>query len=607
MANRALGWVSVLVIAFFACSRGGLAARADDGGMKRWVLVESHDDGARTLRVYDEDLSLREDPTVLSQKLVFEHRFEAGEESALAETKAAFEAAGPASAKALRLPRKGKPLWVAVKDEWTEADEDDYSAWFAKSVRTDFLRGTGLHADCADVGLTFRWVYARDHGLPIANTLSGSGKLFGNFTGSSEWDKLPTNADWRRDERFKAALRELYDETYTWSINDDQYPTLITRQYVRPGSMYMIIRSSGGHTQTISSVSDRGGVETYWGNEPAAEAIYDSSLIVEFSNRKGFQNWRHVRRTVAGGKETWKLVPGEQMPGYSREQLETGYANGTDWMNWVLARLGYHFSDEQRYSIFAKSFEQSIDFRRGITALGALYCGPSAPCATTGADYDNYSTFSRDARLKDLRDEIRAIGAKLGPRNSAVKSVRKTLEARGAVAAGSSTTYNDALASDGTIEAWSADPNVAFAARWGFTGTADANQRYAFAADAFLEALKARDGFVQSAWYQCHYWTCSGTEASVKAVETSRIDANIRAAYGELARFDADPGVDAATRASTRARYRGFGLQNFTASVCAGSGRSCTADDVSFANGAASRMNDWSANPVDDLPKRWGF
>ena len=50
-------------------------------------------------------------------------------------------------------------------------------------INTQFNKSTGLFANCADVGLLFRWIYAREKSLPIANTLQGpSKKLFGHFS-----------------------------------------------------------------------------------------------------------------------------------------------------------------------------------------------------------------------------------------------------------------------------------------------------------------------------------------------------------------------------------------------------------------------------------------
>jgi hypothetical protein len=373
--------------------------------------------------------------------------------------------------------------------------------------------------------------------------------------------------------------------------------------------MYMIIRAEGGHTQTVSSIGDGDGVRTYWGNEPAAEAIYDTGLIVEFENRKGFQNWRHVRRTVQNGVESWRLVPAVEMPGYSLEQDETGFTNGTDWMNWVYAKLGYHMTDEQRYAVFAKTFAQSIDFRRAITGVGSFFCGPAAPCASTSASYDNYSTFSRDARLKDLRDEMRALAVRIedeGGDTSVIDQARRTLEARGEVVGASGVSYYDALARDGVVESWSPDPNLDYLARWGNRAASTPNLAASSAAEAFLEALKSRESLVQSAWYQCHYSSCTGDEPSVRALDTSVLDEKVKAAYPELARKAADPGVDAETAARIRARYREVPLQNFTAAACA-SGQSCTADDVVWGAGAAERVSNWSSKPTDALTARWGF
>ena len=78
--------------------------------------------------------------------------------------------------------------------------------------------------------------------------------LWAFFEALLAWDKLPQDADWKKDERFKAALRYLFDNTFTHTVVADLYPTFINPQYVRPGSMFMIIRTTSGHTQTLQKV-----------------------------------------------------------------------------------------------------------------------------------------------------------------------------------------------------------------------------------------------------------------------------------------------------------------------------------------------------------------
>jgi hypothetical protein len=158
------------------------------------------------------------------------------------------------------------------------------------------------------------------------------------------------------------------------------------------------------------------------------------------------------------------------MPGYSREQLETGLTSGSAWMNWIYAKLGLTLTDEQRYSVFAQTFLKSVDFRLSLTTAGSTHCNPSHPCDPAGTDYDNYSTFSRDSRLRDLRTDMETIADKLGESNSAVRVAKDSVEARGEIIKSSGLTYLDALEKESVMAGWSADPNVSFRARWGLRG-----------------------------------------------------------------------------------------------------------------------------------------
>jgi hypothetical protein len=594
-------WIGILVFA----GTFTLAARADLPA-KRWVLTEPHDDGSRTLVVIDEDPNFRDDPSVLSQHVVFRKKYLIPDAAEFEIAKARFESERPSKIGArVREGRSPKPLWTAVKDEWTDADEDDYSAWFAANVTKSFLRGTGLEGDCADVGLIFRWVYARDHLLPIANTMSGSGKLFGNFTSSSAWDKLATDPDWRHDERFKAAMRELFDETFTWTINDDQYPTLISTKYVRPGSMYMIIRTESGHTQTIASITDSGGIQTIWGNEPAAEAIYGYGLIVEFEDRRGFQNWRHVRRSVVNGKDKWSLIPGDQMPGYSREQFETGFGE-EEWMSWVYTKLGSHFGDTQQFRTAVDNFESAILDRRDLTTMGAWFCGPNYRCAATSDEYDGYSSYSRDARLVTIRDDIRRLAAKLSSTNPVLVQSLDELVRLGEVVPGSVATYRDALDRDGLIESWSSDPNESFLVRWGISNQAPPRNRFLAQSFAFLQAIRFRERQVSDAKYYCQDSTCTGDEPAVKALDTSTLDAKIRPAHAEIVSLGIDSSVTAPDRESISALYRDVVVEYLDVSHCVGPSY-CTADDVTWSTGAAARVPNWTSKPQDEIKARWGF
>jgi hypothetical protein len=242
-----------------------------------------------------------------------------------------------------------------------------------------------------------------------------------------------------------------------------------------------------------------------------------------------------------------------------------------------------------------------IDFRRAITGVGSLYCEPNAPCTTTGADYDSYSTFSRDTRLKALRDEMRGLEASLGTGNSIVRKVKSTLQARSEVALGTGTSFYDALSRDGVVESWSSDPNVSYLARWGNSNPPSPPVAFLGSADAFFECVRARESLVQSAWSQCHQNTCTGNEPSVKAVETSRMDGKMMSAYHALEQISSGGGIDPGVYTAVNAYYRKLPLANVRSMACSGAGGRCNAFE------APGRIPNWTAAPVDSLESRWGL
>lgn len=294
------------------------------------------------------------------------------------------------------LNKEGKPLWVTKQDSWTEQDEIEYSQWFEKNASKSFNLKSNLLADCADTGLLFRWVYARDHQLPIANTMVGSGKLFGHFSGSAAWDKLPTDPDWKKDERFKQAMRYLFDNTYTGTVYSDLYPTQINANFVHPGSMYMIIRQNSGHTQSIYHLDkEMSAIRTLWGNEPARESVYESWIIWEPAVKNLFGAWRWP--SLVQGQ--WKLIKGIDMPGYSTEQFTQRKLLGEKkFQEWVLKNLGMTTSADKLFEQEVQNLRDNLDFRLNITVRGTLICGYQH-CDESGVDYDAYSTHSRDQRM----------------------------------------------------------------------------------------------------------------------------------------------------------------------------------------------------------------
>ncbi len=437
---------------------------------KHWIISDGDRDGGKTLIVIEEDILLRSDASRLSQRIHFKKRYLPSEMKAFNIQLEKFEAKKSDKIIGQPFPLKGTPLWNAVKDEWSETDEAEYSQWIHTHANGSFLKGSGIIVDCADNGLLYRWIYAREHSLPIANSLAGSGKLFGHFTSSEKWDALPTDPDWRKDEKFKAALRELFNQTYTGSINSDQYPVKISPQFVGPGTMYMTIEPDSGHTQTLISIVNNAGIKTIWGNLPAEDETRITGILIDEIpklGKGGFQKWRTPRKLVTNGRESWALRPAVEMNGYSLEQYETGIQKEVEWVDWIYDHLGIVLSDEDM--LYPKFFiiETGVEFRVDLIEKGILYCNPKNPCKFDSHDYDTYSTFTRDARLLKNRNQFIDIMNRLGPLNRKVMYFKSAIDGRGNISNTLNISYSDVFFKIGVMEGWVSDPNVSIHERWG--------------------------------------------------------------------------------------------------------------------------------------------
>jgi hypothetical protein len=268
----------------------------------------------------------------LLQRVVFRRLFAADESAELEQLKAYYSSSEPEefvqdSLTTLEISQGS--IWPVTRF-WTEQAERDYAQWLQSHVSANMLFGTGLRADCADFAIALRWIYAHDHGLPAGNQLIISGRLFGSWQSTTSWDQLPTNSDWKKDLRFKAALNYLFQNSYTHSIFRDLYPVKINPLWVSPGVIYLTLRAHGGHTRTLFNVESgkscndlRECLTIIYGNQPASERGYIRNFIPYRlnPNQGGFLRFRWPEKNQNGD---WVLRPATAMPGYSTEQYSWG-------------------------------------------------------------------------------------------------------------------------------------------------------------------------------------------------------------------------------------------------------------------------------------------
>tara|TARA_B110001454_G_scaffold16145_2_gene14609 strand:+ start:22668 stop:24524 length:1857 start_codon:yes stop_codon:yes gene_type:complete len=514
---------------------------------QRWIILEEQDKRATLLVVENpmKDVSQRLTTQVVVEKSTLVN-LTAGQIQTkvnyfryLKDLKTRSSSYYRAQENEVKLNKTPTPLWVPVKNDWTEVDENKFAAWFKKNASTTMAVGAGLEFDCADFGLLGRWIYAHDNKLPMMTSLAGSGKLFGHFSESKNWSNLPTNEDWKKDERFKAAMRYLFDSTYTHSIFNDLYPTKISKDYVTPGAIILTLRSGNtGHTQVVYDV----GMQNYcgaecisvlYGNEPSREYAYKTQADIRYHEPAGggFLRWRWP--LLKNGK--WQLTPKTSMPGYSLEQYGQSGMSFDEFNNYVYESLGFKVEPYKKAYSLANSLSHDLNDRMSITAQGTIFCYYQF-CDPQGAVFDQYSTPSKDKRFREKRDQLLRLFDYLTPyEQSDLISTFKTdlfVGRNGVPVTAADYIFN----ANGISDRMSSDPSVSFEQRWGLENL-NTRQSVLLKASFFLFVWRYRIEIVNNAIRICGDGVkpiCDPLSPDITKLSTSTMDASLRTAHKEV-------------------------------------------------------------------------
>lgn len=371
----------------------------------RHVLTEPRDEGARLLLVVD----VPKNPKLM-QKVVYRRIFTENQLVQFEKQKKYFLSEKKPSLKLEDIPLIEAPVWPLTKTFWTWEDEKKFSEWVG-TISEEYLVGSGISVDCADFYVALRWIFSHDNGLPVGNTLSASGKLFGSWQSTTEWKNLDYNSDWRKDERFKIALRYILENSYTHSLLQDLYPVAINTEYLAPGGVHVFLHGNTGHTQPIVTLGPstecpdtKGCLLSVWANLPPSDYVRKSMLNLgeQVTDPKlgGFLRYRWPLLTEQG----WVLIEGIKLPGYSTEQYELPPMDVFNYRTWLYNRLG--LATDAITIAKLKGFEmvQNLELRLSVTTLGHFICHMQI-CPVNSDLYEMYSTPTRDKRLLLLQQE----------------------------------------------------------------------------------------------------------------------------------------------------------------------------------------------------------
>ena len=496
----------------------------------------------------------------------------------------------------LNVKASAEPLWTVVKKEWSSSDEDNYAKWVKEKVSANFAEGEGVKFDCADFAVFVRWIYAHDHKLPVANSLAGSGKLFGHWSGNAEWNHLPTHSDWRRDQRFKKALGYLFKNIFTHTVKNDLYPVKLDPKYIQPGTVLLNLYSeTSGHTQVISKIgnecSGRDCVRALSGNEPSAEHAYDEMAWIQNvkKDKGGFLRWRLPVKSWF----SWKLKAKEEMPGYSLEQYSYQNLDNDAYVQLVYDKVGLKLSALDRAMAALDAMESQLGQRIQITMAGHFLCHVQI-CESNSTLYDNYSTPSRDLRFREWQMKLRNYLEELSIEDLAIINERISSYTHYPVLGGPFT-YEDYILNTNNIwDRMSSDPTKSIFERWG-AQPASIFQKYYMLTLTWSSVMAGfRMGLVEEGFKTCFPRNDLSPKCNQNAVEhlkTTRIDQSLRLVRQNLR--DSLPTLTTEEQSFVFTKTQRHMLY------------------MQSAHSYLYKENDWvekmSSLPWDAFDKRWGF
>jgi hypothetical protein len=169
--------------------------------------------------------------------------------------------------------------------------------------------------------------------------------------------------------------------------------------------------------------------------------------------------------------------------------------------------------------------------RLEVTRIGNFYCHVQV-CAPDSADYDHYSTPSRDARFRETQLRFLEILARV-PAEAPLRSYLE--EVAQIPIAGDFVAWDYMINRDGLSERMSADPTQSFFARWALPDLAPLPKALTNLRN-WAQGWFHRDGKVAAAHLLCRAdgdsaeLSCDPEAVEVRALATTRLDGSLRSA-----------------------------------------------------------------------------
>jgi len=302
-------------------------------------------------------------------------------------------------------------VWVSGNNYWNGAWEVKYQTWVRENWKPDFFLSKtkpqyyGIPHDCADAIYLMRATFAYENKLPfkVHNSVS---KTKGQYLSNTmtNWDKLP------EDQRFKAFAAYMNDRVGTRSLPNDSFPIALAQ--IKAGDLYV---EPGTHSYAMTGITETGIPAIMSSTTPASPKmmiqLYSFPFFIPHDSvgmSDGYRRFKWPRNIDK---------PSQQQPGFSNEQyvlaqkVGLNYIPFTDAIAKKLRRREEPLEEKTMrllHSLCSFAKERVNYVNDGLAFTTRLKSQGKRSCLTA-AEYDQYSTPSRDKRLKRFFEEVRTI------------------------------------------------------------------------------------------------------------------------------------------------------------------------------------------------------
>lgn len=425
----------------------------------------------------------------------------------------------------------GESLWP-VTQAWNAEWEREYSRWIEESVNKDFFVQTAIATDCADAAISLRWIFSREHGLPAANQLAVSRQVFSNQSIKRSWMRLPTNPDWRRDQRFRSALDYLLNHAYTHTLLRDTYPVQMSRAGVVAGTIILSIYEESGHTRIVRYVQDEDPAKlpmmifNSTGGRIVRE-LYEEAYWSDYEQpARDNGGFRRMRWAVEEDRQV-VIKPAREMQFYSMEQYEPEFTEGhSGFSDAVLKHIFPNLDLEARIQNGIDTIKGKIQERMRIVEQGYEACRSGA-CTPGSELYELWSTPSRDHQLAKFFEELSRFAQYYDFGSHWEVAIRNDL-----VTIQGKQYSIGAVGSAMTVGTYSSEPSVDIEKRWGLTGALYAEK----ASEQLRVALLARYQKISEQGTECveNPDACEVGSALYNRWNTSKMDTEIGFRFADV-------------------------------------------------------------------------